>query len=411
MNRSKKSGNKVSKSYKPLLFLLFAAALVGVLVWKPATPLVAAITDTLDLRPEPPGPKLVYSELQGDTSIIWQAPATDLKKKRRLASVPHVHGYSIKASLSPDGRYIAYKVLSQGSYGSTSNSSLWLLDIESQRTSLILEGVELIGTPTWSPAGDKVAVVKTSIGVDGLSVAMAASVDIISGEIRTVATSQKQEWLSPVAWSADGTKLYYVSTGGQGTYLNYASIDGGDSAQVLSKLDDFSRDFHLSPNGEVLAYTSINNMMEPAIKTLSLSDGSFKRYAGVVSPLWDAEDGTLTVASFSNGPGVPKIHTLDMSVDTLSEALEACPEPCRRDNVSPQANKDTQDFITIYSSPKNSFHFPLDWSPDHNFLVVRSLLGASLNDVIEERLGVVDASATFRSIQATGYAEFIGWLP
>ena len=395
MNRSDKRGRKVAGSYKPLLFFLLVAVLSAAVIWKTPTSLVGAIAGTLDLRYEAPGPRLVYSEMLGDASVIWQAPASDLRKKRQLASVPHIQGYGIKASLSPSDRYLAYKALGHDSGGSTSRSSLWLLDIEdtrsigteTQRTSFVLDGLELIGVPLWSPDSDKVAVIRKSVDDDGPNAAEIVAVDIHSGTANVIATSQPQEWLSPIAWSADGGRLYYVSIGGQGTYLNYSSTHAGGLSQVLGRLDDFSRDFRLSPDREMLAYTSLENATEPAIKTLNLSDGAVKSYPGMVSPLWDAPDGALTVAALSNGLGVSKIRPSDLSIDATTPPTE------------------------LHSAPINAFHLPLAWSRDAGFLAVRSLSGASLNDVTDERLEVVDTGGAFRPVESAGHLEFIGWLP
>lgn len=387
MNRSDKRGRKAAGSYKLLLFFLLVAVLAGTVIWKAPTSLVGAIAGTLDLRSEAPGARLVYSEMLGDASVIWEAPASDLRKKRQLGSVPHIQGYGIKASLSPDGWYLAYKALDHDSGGSTSRSSLWLLDTEIQRTSFVLDGLELISVPLWSPDSDKVAVIRTSVDDDGPNAAEIVAVDIHSGTANVIATSQPQEWVSPVAWSADGGRLYYVSIGGQGTYLNYSSAHAGGLSQVLGRLDDFSRDFRLSPDREMLAYTSLENATEPAIKTLNLSDGAVKSYPGMVSPLWDAPDGALTVAALSNGLGVSKIRPSDLSIDATTPPTE------------------------LYSAPINALHLPLAWSRDAGFLAVRSLSGTSLNDVTDERLGVVDTGGAFRPVESAGYLEFIGWLP
>ncbi|MSQ14879.1 MAG: hypothetical protein EXR50_03340 [Dehalococcoidia bacterium] len=404
MKESKKFKNKTIHRTRQMLGALLAVAVAAVLLWRPASPLVEALASTIDLRGEVPGPKLVYSEMQGDasgstgltTSIIWQASAHDLRKKRRLASVSHVPGYGIKASLSPNGRWVAYKALGYDSVASTTNSTLWLIDVTSQSPSHLLDAVELLGTPIWSPTGDKVAVVKTSVDVDGLGAAMAVSVDIGSGGARTLAAAQPGEWLSLVAWSADASKLYYVSTGGPGVYLSYASVSEFGASHILQKLDDFSRDFRLSPDGDTLAYTTLDRGAGPQVKTRGVSDGAARTYPDAASAVWGARDEALTFASFSKTAVLTKVKTSGRSGSRLSD---------------PDSIGEATMPAEVYSVPKNSFHLPLAWSPDGGFIAVRDLSGGSLEGVTGERLGVADAGGMLHHVDAVGQVEFIGWLP
>ncbi len=73
---------------------------------------------------------------------------------RRLTHGDYNH---LEAAFSPDGRYLAVVAQRSENAEYLQKQDLWLTDVSTGRTSMLLEGLGTVRAPSWSPGGDKIA--------------------------------------------------------------------------------------------------------------------------------------------------------------------------------------------------------------------------------------------------------------
>ncbi len=108
--------------------------------------------------PTPPAPdspyRLVYREFGQTQDTIWRVQGNNPANREQVAVIPHRQGWGTRPALSPDSRFLAY--LSLPDYAIDAGSSqaeAYILDLKTQQTKKILDGVDLTFTPLWSPDG------------------------------------------------------------------------------------------------------------------------------------------------------------------------------------------------------------------------------------------------------------------
>lgn len=108
--------------------------------------------------PTPPAPdtpyRLVYREFGQTQDTIWRVQGNNPANREQLAVIPHREGWGTRPALSPDSRFLAY--LSLPDYATDAGSSqaeAYILDLKTQQTKKILDGIDLTFTPLWSPDG------------------------------------------------------------------------------------------------------------------------------------------------------------------------------------------------------------------------------------------------------------------
>lgn len=104
----------------------------------------------------PPGDtpyRLVFQESGATEDKIWRLSPSDPANREQLAAIPHRDGWSVKASLSPDSRLIAYIALPEGRTDASYQGDLFMLDLKRQETELVYQGVDQRYRPLWAPDG------------------------------------------------------------------------------------------------------------------------------------------------------------------------------------------------------------------------------------------------------------------
>lgn len=335
-------------------------------------------------------PLLVYTVLEGQRSSIWVAPATNLGQARRLALVDHREGYGLKASLSPSGKLLAYLVLPLGAVDPFTHAVLWTFDLESNSAHRLLEGVDLLSAPVWSP--DERRIVVRRSGTDGQQpLHTLLAVDREQGTVQTLMDDDTALGIYPIGWAGQATAFYYARLTQQGTEVRRVSGQTQSDDHVSHISDGIARDFRLSPPGERLLYGEYvsGSVMTYQVRSLDLASGEgssvLESTGALVSAVW-RPDGTQV--TLSTAPAHGRVQG----------------------EVSTVGVGGTRRVEGQVMASAGSFFAPLAWSGTGAFLAARQLYGDSVTSVTGERLVVVSsATGDTLTVQARGFAEFVGW--
>ena len=376
----------------PTLFVcvLALAASLGPRLAVPAASVQAANQLPPSFAPTIETPHLVYTELKGQQSSLWIAPAGDLSRAQRLALVGHRAGYGLTARIGPSGRQIAYLTLPPDAVDSSAQAALWVMDLQDNAHRRLLVNVDLHSAPVWSADGAQLLVRRTLASGDSIRYTLLA-VDVATGVATKLIADIPADGIYPIGWSRDGSGVYFASLTRTGTDIRRLDLATQRATTVLHASDGIARDFRLSARDGRLLYSEyLPTRAKPyrvriadlgaATSTLLLESRE-----GLISPLWQPGGREITVGS---APTEPRLHG---GVGTLS----------------PQAGwaKDA-----LIPAPQGGFLLPLAWSSDGAFLAARLLSGDELRAVTDERLVVVvSATGAVTPIETDGYAAFVGW--
>ena len=105
------------------------------------TPVDTAATPT-PAAPETPY-RLVYREYGAKEDIIWRVVAADPQQREKLTTIGHREGYGVVASISPDGRMLAYLSLPEDARSEdSSQAEAYVIDLKiANNTKLVASGV------------------------------------------------------------------------------------------------------------------------------------------------------------------------------------------------------------------------------------------------------------------------------
>jgi len=332
----------------------------------------------------PPKLRLIYKEFGREADTLWLTDIR-LEEARRLVSIPHAPDFGILASLSPSGQEVAYTVLPPGALNRAREGELWILRLADLQSRKLLGGLDLQQVPLWSPDGDALAVRRYS----PQGVAELVLVRKADGAVTVLVRGSGALDLFPVAFSPDGSYLYYIRFTPQGSELGKASPAG---AVILGSLGKgLTRDWHLSPDGRLLAYLArqeVEGRIRYRVYVAPIGgEGKPLKVIGPLGPdhfkpLWHPQGREIAIGSTpaqEEGQGVFLVG---------AEGGEARP---------------------FGSPPARGFDVPVAWSPDGRILAVRSFSGTSAQRPGPSRYVLVFADGTRREMEAN--AEFIGWIP
>ena len=145
--------------------------------------------------------------------------------------------------LSPDGGRLAVAV------GGSSDTDLWVFDLDRGSRSRITFGGDNRYFPTWTPAGDRLAFSDGPFGTNTVHLAAADG----SGQTDTLLEREGVQY--PTSWSRDGSVLAYHETNPETRRDLWVLPVGGDPEPFLST--PFGEKAPVfSPDGRWLAYVS-----------------------------------------------------------------------------------------------------------------------------------------------------------
>jgi len=97
--------------------------------------------------------RVLIDEFGIEADTLWTAPADRPSQREVVATVPHAAHYGIYATLSPDGRRIAYTALSPGLKDANTDSpaDVWVMGADGNYPRLVSSDADLLIAPLWAP--------------------------------------------------------------------------------------------------------------------------------------------------------------------------------------------------------------------------------------------------------------------
>ena len=342
--------------------------------------------------------RIVINEFGIEADTLWVAPADKPSQRQVVAVVPHAAHYGIYATLSPDGRYIAYTALSPGLRDASSDSpaEVWVMGADGSYPRLLATDADLLITPVWAP--DSASLVfrrsqsqENAAGTFELVRISLAGSDSTAAGLAESTLVAAEAGLFPVGFSPDGDRFYYTQISAAGTELGQVPTGSGFPSLLAHLGDDFTRDWHLSPDGDRLAFlTPQQSQAGTVLRAMVVElNGTFQlrpvlptadRPTQDFNPIWHPKDGDLTLGRLALG--------------------EAKAPAMRVDASGPQP----------LEAPSQGFDVPLAWSPDGGTLALRSFQGDMESEVSPWHLVLLDAEGQRREVKAESEISFVGWV-
>jgi Tol biopolymer transport system component len=342
------------------------------------------------------GQRLLVSEFGDGSDAIVALDPNDVSARTTIATIDHARGYGIFATLSPNGKAVAYTALPSDTAkpGPDAPANAAIVDVKGDVAPLA-DDVDLLIAPVWSPDSTSIVVRKNTPAPD-----TAGTFELLllgRDGTRTTLTTWTTASVFPIAFSPDGAKLYFAALNNAGTDIYSIAPDGTAETKIAHLSDQIARDWRLSPDGATLAYSVAEGGAVPAVvaKTLDLATGAAADAVapaglqsgppstgiarGELNPTWKG-DGKLTIASLNLDGGGNAT-----SIDAAGGAS------------SITANSDRIDL-------------PLDWSPDGATLAVRAVDGRTPSEASASHVELLRDGARDR-VSDSADVQIVGWLP
>lgn len=338
--------------------------------------------------PEPAGElALLYSQFGETEDTLWLAPASQLQEPQAIATIAHAPFWGISASLSPDGRWVAYTALPPNlpnpEEGSSAEAEVWLLPRAGGEPQLLAQGADVRLAPIWAP--DSGALMFQSIDRQRNSYTL-FSVNLEDKVPSTLVSMEDVTSMFPLAFAPAGDSIYVARVGEGGTDIFAVSVADA-SRRAIATVDGFARDWQLSPDGERVTFVNQAGEGEWELWVLDLEDGSQFRLEAeglptdreLFSPVWRAgqELITLGTAPGDNGNGVLNLSLSGGAAEQLQ-------------------------------GPEQGFDVPLAWSPQGDLLVVQEFSEYPVQR--RPSLYLLTASVERQPLADEAEVTFIGWL-
>jgi Tol biopolymer transport system component len=331
------------------------------------------------------GTHLVLSEFGNRTDSIVAVDPNDVTSRTAIASVDHAPGFGIFATLSPDGRAIAYTALPPTTERPAPDAPAQAAVIDTNgETKLLADDIDLLVPPVWAPDGKSIVVRKNTPAPES-----AGTFDLIllglDGSRSTITTWHSAS-VFPIGFAPGGSKLYFTTLNANGSDLYSVAPDGSGETQVAHLSDQITRDWTLSPDGASIAYTESISGQSPQliVKRIDLASGGISlalpgdNTQSAFNPAW-RPDGALSVGAVLTAGG--------------GEAVSVAA------GGAPRALTQTAD----------SMDLPLTWSPDGGTLVVRVIEGKTPFEAGPSHIEIVDGSGERAPVSDDADVLVVGW--
>ena len=172
-----------------------------------------------DVRPTAAGATVVFVSYRDGRGALYAVPLAGGPDHRLAVAT----GEESDPALSPDGRRLAYVESDGGA------PKLWLADADGGNAARATTGFGFPGSvevsPTWAPAGDRVAFVATAYGNAGLFQLLTGA-----GAISPL-TNDATPDVEP-AWSADGGRIAFASERNGATNVYVLEVANGSVSRL-----------------------------------------------------------------------------------------------------------------------------------------------------------------------------------
>jgi Tol biopolymer transport system component len=343
----------------------------------------------------PEGLKLLYKEFAGDADTIWLTAAAEPEGRVKVARIGHAPDVGISTSLSPDGKQIAYLVLPAAGGDRAMDAQAWLLDVDSGKTRQLASDLDGASVPVWSPDGSSIVVRRNGLQAEIGQAVSLLKVDVSDGSETPLMQAEDVLELFPIGYSPDGASFYFAEFILSGTHFGAVAAAGGSPRLLVQASAEPARDWHLSPDGTRVTYLArqptddriavhafVVELVEGA-EPQPLSDFASALDAGDhFKPLWHP-DGEHIAVGRTPADGSAAAALVSLAGGELGE-------------VTP--------------GPDQGFDVPAGWSPEGDYLAVRSFEGSSASQPGREHLVIIEMGKERQTVGDKGSLEFIGWL-
>ena len=217
-------------------------------------------------------------------------------------------------TLSPDGKYLALNSFHQHPTG-----SLWLIDLASNTTTPLTTDPHAQSDPVWSPDSRYVAFNLLPNGGSDPPF-LVQKIDIATQEAQPVYRGNERNWVED--WSSDGRFLLTHDT----KTFSIIPVTSNSKPNELYSSTFIKDEFHLSPDGQLIAYGENRNgrwevfvASFPSfhnITQVSVAGGAQPRWRGDGRELFFIDlEGKMMSATVERGPA-PKIGSPRKLFDT-----------------------------------------------------------------------------------------------
>ncbi|UCH86836.1 MAG: hypothetical protein JSU97_10085 [Dehalococcoidia bacterium] len=341
------------------------------------------------------GLRLLYKEFGSEADVIWLASAAEPQRREKVAEVEHSPDMGISASLSPDGERIVYLALGPADGDPALDAQAWLVELDSGKTELLASDLDGASKPVWSPDGSAIVVRRNGPQAQIGRAASLLEVDVSDGSETLLMQADDVLELFPIGYSPDGASLYFAQIVLSGTHFGAAAAAGDSSQLLVQASDEPARDWHLSPDGTRVTYLArqrTDDRIGIRAFVVELVEG------GEPQPLSDLSEG-LDVGDHFNPvwhPDGERIAVGRTPDDGFKAAALVSLAEGELNEVTP--------------GPEQGFDVPASWSPEGDYLAVRSFEGSSAAQPGREYLVLIELGKGRQTVADRGNLEFIGWL-
>lgn len=330
-------------------------------------------------------PAALLSEFHGTYTLLILATGDGLADRRRLARLEHAPNWAPRLSVAPDGSRVAYTLLPTQARIPDSEAELWVLSLRGGSARRLTGGVDLRGTPIWSPDGGRLVTVRTVHDAGRAPSMVVEEVEVQGAGRRPLARTNGAERLLPVGYAPDARTFYVVRFTRDATVIEAIDTNSGAGRAIARLAAGAVRDVRLAPDGARLLLLALEGAPgRYRARVIDLHTGTVR----------DALDGAtreedVGVAWRPGGAGSATVGSVT-------------PSGGRVVLLDPTARPVTEREV--------GFDVPVAWSPDGRWLAVRSFSGADADHPGTEQPALVDVEGHRRILNGDGPIEFIGWL-
>ena len=318
--------------------------------------------------------RLAYVQFGAKADTIWLAPASNPREGTALAQVEHPSGWGIRASLSPDGRWVAYVALPpETPYPQkeiSRSAEVWVVSTFNGERRRLAQRADGHLSPIWS--SDSAFVAFRSVDeADQVSIWVASVWEGWAKELGQIARA------SPIGVRGGGATVYLA----QGTRLLAMGADG-ETREVVNLPVMATYDWSLLPGGRQAAVT-VEDSTGWHVWLIDLEEGSWEELA---LPRGD-------------GPIFRPLASPRGDVVALGLAPRHGPKGL--------ILADRQGYLEL-PAPEKGFYAPLAWSPQGEVLLAAHYSAYPVQE--EPEIAVITREGeVIAAMEGKGMA-FLGWV-